>query len=195
MIEYTDNSIKKNAIRTCITFFVSIIWLILFGIFTFFTDCKCNDLNNFGKTTFYLLVGCAGAEMTLPCFIAFCREKYQICSILIVGVSEIGIGLYIYIKGIKVLSTVSVSDNFNCETLYYLITVYIILTSVFLIVALCVVFYLCIVIKKSINENRRSSLFTHIRNRLDSEQVLTTEISLVSNANPLIKNETQNESK
>ena len=149
MIEYIDNSIQKNAIRTCITFFVSIIWLILFGIFTFFTDCNCNNLNNFGQTTFYLLVGCAAAEMTLPCFIAFCRENYQICSILIVGISEIGIGLYIYIQGIKVLSLVSVSDYFHCETLYYLITVYIILTSVFLIITLCVVFYLYIVIKTS----------------------------------------------
>ena len=87
MLEYTDCTGKKNNLPTSFKFCSSAICLFLFGIFTFYTDVNCTEATkSFGELTFYLLIGCAGAEIIILGLIIICRPILQICLIMIIGI-------------------------------------------------------------------------------------------------------------
>ena len=137
----------------------SVLWSILFGIFRFQNDINCSDtdLATFSTIAFWLFITCAIVESVIIISIlvnynASIDSKFWGIFNCILLLADIGISLFIYIRGIILVFYAEPVDG--CESLYYLLLVYVIIVSVLIglflltLVAICCCAICCTFLNK-----------------------------------------------
>jgi len=134
--DYAREPHKNKYVMGC-AIFNSLIWAILFGVFTFKTDGVCGEagLSDFTRLAFWLFLTCLILELVIITSILINYStnpdsKFWAIFNCILLLADVGIGLFIYIRGIIVV--VHSESETGCEALYYLLLVYVILVSVLL---------------------------------------------------------------